>query len=201
MPPQGFCDSLGRVTVYWQRSTDPDVAGYRLFRANLPDVEFVLACPYMIKDTVFTDTISLNTSTEYIYYRLKAVDGRDNQSKMSPPTAVARYDTIPPAAPRIFNITPNRKKTHLEWYKSASGDVTNYIIYRKNNIDNKFDTLIVLSAKLSEYTDNTAEEGERYYYAIQAKNERYTIRLGNLGAASLTPETIRKGAIIKGLKA
>ena len=39
------------------------------------------------------------------------------------------------------------------------------------------------------------------YYAIQAKNERYTIRLGNLGAASLTPETIRKGAIIKGLKA
>ena len=169
-PPQGFCDSLGCVTLTWQRSTDPDVAGYRLFRANLPDVEFVLACPYMIKDTVFTDTISLNTSTEYIYYRLKAVDGRDNQSKMSPPTAVARYDTIPPAAPRIFNITPNRKKTHLEWYKSASGDVTNYIIYRKNNIDNKFDTLIVLSAKLSEYTDNTAEEGERYYYAIQAKD-------------------------------
>lgn len=169
-PPNGYCDSLGRITLTWQRGTDSDVAGWRLFRANLPDVEFVLACPYMIKDTVFTDTISLNTSNSYVYYRLKAVDSRDNQSQMSPPVAVSRYDTIPPAAPRIFNITPNRKKTHLEWYKSASSDVSNYIIYRKNNIDNKFDTLIVLSAQVSEYTDNTAEEGEKYYYAIQAKD-------------------------------
>ncbi|MDD6003444.1 MAG: hypothetical protein PUC50_14740 [Bacteroidales bacterium] len=169
-PPSGYCDSLGVVTLTWPRSSDPDVAGWRLFRANLPDVEYVLACPYMIKDTVFTDTISLNTSNSYVYYRLKAVDGRDNQSKMSAAVAVSRYDTIPPAAPRIFNVSPNRKKTHLEWYKSASGDVSNYIIYRKNNIDNKFDTLIVLSAQVSEYTDNTAEEGEKYYYAIQAKD-------------------------------
>lgn len=185
-PPEGYCDSLGRVTVYWQRSTDPDVAGYRLFRANLPDVEFVLACPYMIKDTVFTDTITLNTSNEYVYYRLKAVDGRDNQSAMSTPAAVARYDTIPPAPPRIHNVEVGRKKVVVSWHNSASGDVAGTILFRKTDLDQRFDTLAALPARSTEYADNGIEEGETYYYALKAvDNGGLYSELSNIVAADI----------------
>ncbi|MBO7595994.1 MAG: hypothetical protein J6T70_03015 [Bacteroidales bacterium] len=185
-PPEGFCDSLGRVTVYWHRSTDPDVIGYRLFRANLPDVEFVMACPYMIKDTTYTDTITLNTSTEYIYYRLKAVDGRDNQSAMSPPAAVARYDTIPPSPPRISNVEIARKKNIVSWHKSVSGDVKNVVLFRKTNLNSKFDTLAILQPRDTEYSDNNIEEGETYYYALKAMdNGGLWSSLSNIMAADI----------------
>ena len=192
-PPEGFCDSLGRVTVYWQRSTDPDVIGYRLFRANLPDVEFVLACPYMIKDTVFTDTITLNTSNEYIYYRLKAVDGRDNQSAMSAPAAVARYDTIPPSPPRISNVEVARKKNIISWHKSVSGDVKNVVLLRKNNLNSKFDTLAILQPRDTEFSDNNIKEGETYYYALKAMdNGGLCSELSNIATATVSakPEKI-----------
>ena len=147
----------------------------------------------MIKDTVFTDTISLNTSTEYIYYRLKAVDGRDNQSKMSPPAAVARYDTIPPSPPRIHNVEVARKKSIVSWHNSVSGDVKNVVLFRKSDLKGRFDTLAILQPRDTEYSDSNIEEDKTYYYALKAvDNGGLCSELSNIVAATISakPEKI-----------
>lgn len=52
-----------------------------------------------------------------------------------------------------------------------------------------------------ENAEGLAQGDSTEYYSIESKNNRYLITLSNLGKAYLNPETIRKGAIIKGLTA
>ncbi|MDD6001660.1 MAG: hypothetical protein PUC50_05655 [Bacteroidales bacterium] len=167
-PPSGYCDSLGLVHLSWHPHPDPDVIGYRLQRSNSQDDNYIMYARNMIADTFYVDTINLNTLSKYVYYKLSAVDGRDNQSKLSAPAAVARYDSIAPVAPEIDNLLYQRGKVVVSFIPSPSNDVQKYLIFRKKPNDAQFDTLASVAATADSYTDQTALPGQKYHYAIQA---------------------------------
>jgi len=176
-PPKGFSgkiDSTGIVRLAWNRNTDSDINGYRVYRSNRPDFEFLLISPYMVKDTCFIDSINVNTLTRQVYYRLKAEDLRLNQSDFSEILELKRPDIIPPVAPVIQQITQQKNGLQITWFNSSSADAVRHHIYRKEANDTIFQQLTSVekpTGKQSVYTDNSVQAGETYIYEVRAEDD------------------------------
>ena len=176
-PPKGLAgkiDSTGVVRLTWNKNTDSDISGYRVYRSNRPDFEFLLVSPSMLTDTCFTDSVNINTLTRQIYYRLRAEDLRLNRSDFSEILELKRPDVIPPVAPVIQQITQQKNGLQITWLNSSSSDVVRHHIYRKEVNDTVFQQLASLdkpSGKQSVYTDNSVQAGETYIYQVCAEDD------------------------------
>ena len=60
-----------------------DLYGYRVFRANSKHEEFSQITVESVFYSHYTDTISLQTLTKKVYYKILAVDQRQNWSEFS----------------------------------------------------------------------------------------------------------------------
>lgn len=167
-PPSGYCDSLGIVHLTWHPHPDTDVIGYRIHRSNSPEQNYIMCAKNMVADTFYIDTVNINTLTKNVYYKISAVDSRDNQSALSAVAIVPRYDIVPPIAPTFADITLQKGKVSITINPSPSDDVAKYIFYRKTPSASAFDTIATISATQLKYIDPTALPGEKYHYGIQA---------------------------------
>ncbi len=174
----GLIDSLGVVTITVDKNKEPDLMGYRLFKANGPEHEFSVIAEGFIKNdslnnkiqTVFKDTVTLNSLTPKIYYRVKALDFNFNQSEFSDKVAVVRPDTIPPVPPVFNNVLVGEKKIELHFFPSSSEDVERHIVYRKTDLNSNWDSLFTFKTPVTKYTDTTVTAGITYYYSMRAKD-------------------------------
>lgn len=137
-PPQvpkglsGMIDKSGNVKLKWVGNTEIDLMGYRVFRSNSMKGEFVEATKKIISDTVFSETIDMNTLTGSIYYCITAVDFVYNNSTYSVPVKLMRPDKIAPV-PAIFNgISFDQKGVNIKWINSSSDDVSKYVLERQD---------------------------------------------------------------------
>ena len=174
---QGSIDTTGVVTVCWNRNSESDLSGYRVYSNNVQHGEFALQTPALLRDTVFRQTISLNTLSHDIFYQIRAVDARGNTSKPSEVLALERPDTIPPSAPKLHKPIGIDGKAHLKWTRSYSDDVVAYYILRRtaDQMVLSIDTVTMLTdAEEMEYVDATAQYAVAYDYGVEA-----TDRAGN----------------------
>jgi fibronectin type 3 domain-containing protein len=175
--PAGFAgkiDSAGKVVLTWRPNGDRDMDGYRVYRSNHPEFEFLLVSPGVIKDTVFTDSIHLHTLSKYVYYRLRAIDLRQNQSAFGAVLELKRPDIIPPVSPAIQSIDEQKGALLITWMNSTSEDVVRHHIYRKEKSASLFQLLASMERqpeKLSTYADKSAVPGNTYIYQITAEDD------------------------------
>ena len=170
----GTIDSTGVVRLTWNKNTDSDIGGYRVYRSNRPDFEFLLVSPYSITDTYFIDSVNINTLTKHVYYRLRAEDLRLNQSDFGEILELKRPDIIPPVAPVIRQIVQQKTGLQITWLNSSSADVVRHHVYRKEVNDTIFQHLASLekpSGNQSVYADNSVQAGETYIYQIRAEDD------------------------------
>jgi fibronectin type 3 domain-containing protein len=170
---QGRVDSTGRVWLTWASNKDKDLDGYRVYRSNRPDFEFLLITPAVIKQPFYTDSVTLNTLTRQVYYRIRAIDLRQNQSAFSEALEVVRPDIIPPVAPVIKSVEAQKGALLITWINSSSVDVARHHIYRKQKSDTAFQWLASVDKKpekQSTYADRTIEPGETYIYQVKAED-------------------------------
>ncbi len=184
MPPvkpviiSGTIDSLGVVTITVEKNKEKDLMGYRLFKANSPEHEFSVIYEGFVNDdssngyiqTVFKDTVTLNSLTPYIYYRVKALDFNFNQSEFSDVIKIARPDTIAPVVPVFTNVFVSEKYVRLYFAPSSSEDVKEHIIYRRTSPDSTWKIIARLNSILSEFTDSSVTTGITYYYSMRARD-------------------------------
>ena len=122
----------GVVTLTWRRNTEIDVQGYYVYFANDPDHEFSQITKRMVADTVLKDTITLQSLTKNVYYKVVAVDKHFNISEFSGAVLAKRPDIINPVAPLITEATVKEDNTvTIRWQRSPSNDVTEYQLYRR----------------------------------------------------------------------
>ncbi len=177
VPPQylsGQIDTAGKVTLRWHKNTDEDMEGYRVYMSNSPEFEFLLVTPAVIMDTVYTDTINLYTLTKNIYYKVKAVDVRQNQSDFSVLLTLKKPDKVAPVSPVIKNVADKGGNPELTWVNSSSNDVVYHHIYRKTRIDSTFQRVATIEKTnelKSVYTDKNLEPGKEYIYYVAAEDE------------------------------
>lgn len=166
-------DVKGNVIIAWKKNKDSDLQGYKLFKANALNEEFVQVNNKFIKDTAFIDKLNLKTLSKNIFYSLAASDNNFNTSERCIAIKVKRPDTIPPSAPILKSAFPGNTGVKLDFILSKSEDIFKHIIFRKNEGDDDFIIVKTLSTKDSSeiYADTTSELGKTYTYKLCAYDE------------------------------
>lgn len=127
-------NKAGVVTLTWRRNIEMDVQGYYVYFANDPDHEFSQITKRMVADTVFKDTITLQSLTKNVYYKVVAVDKHFNISEFSAGAPAKRPDIIRPVAPLITEVAVKEDNTvSIRWQRSPSNDVVEYQLYRRES--------------------------------------------------------------------
>jgi fibronectin type 3 domain-containing protein len=196
----GKIDTTGIVRLAWNKNKDKDIDGYRVYRSNRPDFEFMLISPSVITDTLFTDSVNLNTLTKQVYYRLRAIDLRQNQSEFSAILELKRPDIIPPVSPRIQNIEEQKNGLLITWLNSSSEDVVRHHIYRKESNDSVFQLLTALEKRpgtQSTYQDKSVQAGETYIYQIKAEDDSGLYSVPSSPVQKKAPGEIAEQIVLK----
>ena len=200
LPPKGLVgsvDSLGQVQISWLPNRESDLEGYRVYVSNHPDHEFILSTASVLRDTVFADSINIRTLTSKVYYKVTAVDVRQNQSALSDVLILQRPDVIPPVAPRLLAVKEGKKGVELEWVPSSSVDVVQHHIYRKSDKDTSMVRVasVTEAGELLNFLDPLVSGGLGYSYCVVAEDDAGLLSpLSNqrfVRVSATTPEGIR----------
>ena len=151
----GKIDMKGAVKLSWHLGKENDIEGYRVYRANAKDQTYN-PISSTIPDTLFQDTITLNTLTKHIYYRIVAVDRNKNNSPYSDILELKRPDIVPPVAPVIDDFKSGDKSMEIHWVCSNSEDVVKQILYRRTK-DQEWTVIAQLAQKIDLYRDTVVE--------------------------------------------
>ena len=190
LPPKGLlgvADSLGIVKLQWQKNTESDLDGYRVFRANQAHQEVVQISETVLTDTFFFDTISTNTGKS-VFYQVIAIDKRGNKSDFSATAEVKRVQQFPPQAkfedsvaafsvsvpkplspPKItaFADRENRRIV-LNW--QASYPISEVRLFRKKDEEDWY-LLDVFKPTKNIYEDTRLEINSIYHYRIKCVDD------------------------------
>lgn len=172
MPPSipkgisGTIDTNGVVTLKWNVGPEWNLLGYRILRANDPQHEFQQLTGEIYQDTIFIDTVNINTLTNYVYYRIAAVNTRYQHSELSPVIAIKRPDKIPPVEAVFKNVFVTDTSVFIEWVPSTSADVAYQKLFKRIQGERNWKMIDSLSAKVSTYTDKNVERTITYEYTI-----------------------------------
>ena len=179
IPPQaptalvGKVDSTGIVQLEWKASPDTDVIGYRVYRGNSLEEEFSQLTSQPVKQIRYIDTVSVRDLTKKVYYKVMAIDLRQNHSELSEPLALIKPDKIPPVPPVFTSYHSTEEGIVLAWHNSPSSDVSSHLLYRALVGQKSWELIALFPAKEKKenYTDVKTEAGKEYQYTLLAVDE------------------------------
>jgi len=166
----GAIDSTGVVRLSWSASRAIDVKGYVVYKANADHHRYIaLNGNKMVYTENFNDTISLNTLTEQIYYKVQAVDMNYAHSVDSKTLILSKPDTVAPVSPVIDNYKVSEEHIYLHWRPSSSNDVLAQTLIKTRK--GKEVERIPLELNQKEYRDKEIGSKEKIQYQIIAKDD------------------------------
>lgn len=163
----------GQVNLVWQANKEDDLQGYRVFFSNQKAGNFSQVTKYVTRDTFFTYPITMNTTTEEVYFQVIAVDFRENFSQPSSIYTLTRPDNTPPSQPSIKAVKALAAAIQISWALSASKDVVTHEIQRKARYGQSWQTIWrgnPLSA-LIEFHDSLVAPDKYYHYRVIARDD------------------------------
>ena len=166
----GECSLDGLVTLNWTANKEDDLLGYRVFFSNQPDSNFTQITAEVVKGERFFYDIDAYSLSEDVYFKIMAVDYRENRSPLSKGAKVKRPDHIPPA-PSVFNkVSPGMDGISLQWVGSSSKDIERHQLQRKLSAERHWTTLLDFdkSTYTNTYLDTAAYSTQEYQYRLLA---------------------------------
>ncbi len=171
----GVADSLGVVNLSWQANSEPDIYGYRIFRSASGNDEFTQLTTSPIPDAFYSDTLNKKDLNNAVFYKIVALDHRQNQSEFSDVTRVAKVDLIPPSMPVITQTKVAKEGVILEWINSTSKDLVKHEVFRKLKSDTTWTKIAEVPLKKkapkSNYTDIEAPSTHIVMYKVVAVDQ------------------------------
>ena len=170
----GKVDTSGVVTLNWQRGMEPDLYGYYVFMRNGATDVGARITPYPVRDTTFTDTITMATITEDVYYQVVALDVVRNNSQPSQQLKLKRPDLRAPVSPLLVDYKVDEKGIWIKWANSSSADVALQVLLRRQVGASAWDTLMRYEPTkdlYSTYTDKDKGKGGRFEYTVLARDD------------------------------
>ena len=145
--PTGVADEApaeGSVSLHWAPGTEPDLAGYHVWRAVDPAASWSNIGAGLVSDTTFVDT-HLPAGFSKLWYAVSAVDFTGNESARSAALAVVLISGSAARAPdwRLAAAYPNPAHTgevmHLPvQVPAAAGDARLEIVDAANQVVRRF---------------------------------------------------------------
>jgi hypothetical protein len=143
--------SGGRTLLTWEPNTEPDLAGYNVYKNNLK------ANPSLVKQENY-EIGNLNTNTTY-EFAVTALDTSNNESPKSLPVTYYLDGSAPTGVELQGNLTDTTMQ--LSWSESTDTDLQGYRIYRNGQL------IANLPPSVTSYTVNNLTPGYSYdFYVI-----------------------------------
>jgi fibronectin type 3 domain-containing protein len=156
----------GSVRLEWDDSTDPDLAGYNVYRATQAVGPFAPINGGLVTASDYLDDAL--PSTEF-FYVVTVVDSRDIESD---PSAVVSATPIgadvAPAAPTGLVGSPRVQSIQLAWDDNGEPDLAGYNVYRAVQASGPFNRRNGVLATVSEYLDAPASNEIPSFYRVTA---------------------------------
>lgn len=171
---EGTIDSNGIVQLQWLANTEKDLDGYKVYKSYVKDAEFSGITPRPLQETSFQDTVSMTLGNEFAYYKIQAVDKRNNRSDFTAILTLKKVDVHPPVEPKIFAVKKYQDRAEIKWYNSSSKDAVSHRLFRKVMGEDADWTLLAEyphSQEISVYVDSTLLGGKTYLYTLTALDD------------------------------
>lgn len=191
----GTVDSNGVVRLRWNANPESDLKGYRVFYANQDDHEYQQLTTDLSEDTTFTDTLTLQTLSEEIYYKITALDQNYNHSLFTATLTLKKPDVVAPFPPMVSNIIPAERSITIEWAASMTDDVIEHTLYRRVEEESTWKPLAnVKDRSVHSFTDSTAQPGTLYEYSLDASDDvGLRSERSNVVSAQVVGASVRSG--------
>lgn len=175
LPPaylQGNIDTTGKVTICWKSNKEDDIYGYRIYRSNYAQEEFSQITSAPVKDSCFIDQINLKTLTRSVFYRIMAIDKKQNHSEFSEPLELKRPDRVAPVPPVFKEVKSSAGGVYLKWINSSSTDVKSHLLYRSIPGSKEWELIAAFetSDSIDYFTDTKADSVNYSSYTLIAKD-------------------------------
>lgn len=162
-------DSMGVLNLKWKANDEKDFLGYKVFSSYDTTANFILRHEYFLDKPEFRDSVALQTELRFVYYKLIAVDERNNRSAFSEIIRVPIPDKLAPTEPQFYEFLPGKGMVYLKWYPSPSEDVVKQSLYRRA-VDSEPGWRLIREWALSdmafEYLDKEVTPFEDYAYIL-----------------------------------
>lgn len=164
-------DSAGVLNLSWAANGETDLQGYRVFYANDPTHEFQQLTTAITTDTTFTDTLTLKTLSELVYYKVTALDFNFNHSPFSDMLTVKKPDIVPPSAPLIRSVEVKDGGVEIAWHPSPTSDAKAHVLQRRvaGGEWTRLDSLA--DGSVRSHLDAAVDAGVLYEYALYAYDD------------------------------
>lgn len=165
-------DTSGSVKLSWKANIEKDIYGYRVYKKQTQEEEFISLNDIAIKETAFTDSVELKSLNSKIYYAIVALDERYNQSDFSAVIEVKKPEIIPPTPPFIEKIKVENGKNTIYWVSGGEKTLVGYNLYRKSDEEKGFELLATVNgSQVNFYEDNLIENNQKYVYQVKSRTE------------------------------
>lgn len=175
---EGSMDSLGVVTLVLRANSERDLMGYRLLKANQADHEFSVFQDRFSSDSssytfgyIITDTVSLGTLTEEVFYKATSLDFNYNESELSTHIMVKRPDKRAPVSPLIKHYTVTEKSIFIEFVPSTSKDVVSHTLLRREDKSAEWKSIGLFENTENSFTDTSVMPNVYYEYTLYATDD------------------------------
>jgi uncharacterized protein len=162
----GEINENGLVTLRWNSAPESNIKGYRVLMANDPTHNFTQITGQIHPDTVFINSVSINTLTRNVYYRIAAVNNRYQHSEMSPILELERPDVIPPGEAVFNDVFVTDSSVQLKWHPSSSEDLAKQMLLKRLKNEEEWNVIDSLPPSVSAYLDKDIETNTMYEYSI-----------------------------------
>ena len=168
------------IDLSWQpRPEDDDIDYFDIAWANDTTHTFLIRNEGGIRQSLFTDSVSLNANQKYIYYKVRAVDESTNVGAWSNWIQVERPHITPPTQPHLGESSHSDETgMHMEWIVGKDVDMKEHLLYRRLGTEGEgeiigrydADSVKFLNYKIV-FDDNPPySQKERYYYWMTSTN-------------------------------
>ncbi len=169
----------GTITLTWNALEDADdVDYYEIVFANDTTHQFMTQKHGQTRDTVWTDTISMEANQKYIYYKVRAVDFSQNIGDFSETLQVIRPSNVPPSQAHLDSTAVSGKGIYMRWICGDDEQLAYHYVLRRLESQTEWTLLRVCNADSVKAQHNYIEitdvpkvnSDEEYIYAVESFN-------------------------------
>ena len=150
------------VRLQWEANTEPDLAGYNVYRSIRQNGPFSKLNTILLTETSFLDTDVTNDST--YYYAVTAVDTDANESGYS--VIISAIPTVRPPAPIGLAARNDLDAIKILWQLAVPGSAYRIKVYRSQTAGRNYVYTRTLRGNAISFTDINLRSNTTYYYVV-----------------------------------